>query len=55
MPPEKNTRIKIITVKNAHIENLKIEGFRQKPLVIRNLTLKNVRFIIKLPSEENEK
>lgn len=47
--PEENVRVRVITIKDAHIESLKITGFRQKPLIIRNLTLKNVRFIIRLP------
>jgi len=37
MSPEENARIWIITIKDAHIESLEIEGFRQKPFIIRNL------------------
>ena len=29
--PEENARIKIVTIKDSHIENLKIKGFRPKP------------------------
>ncbi len=54
MSPEENARIWIITIKDAHIESLEIEGFRQKLLIIRNLNLKNVRFIIRLPTEKKE-
>ncbi|MDY9926008.1 hypothetical protein [Methanosarcina sp.] len=49
---EKKERVKIIEIKDMHVENLKIKGFRQKPLIIRNLTLKNVRLIIRLPPEK---
>ncbi|MDR7665174.1 hypothetical protein RG963_05120 [Methanosarcina sp. Z-7115] len=52
--PEENARIKIITIKDSHIENLKIKGFRQNPLIIKDLTLKNVRLIIRLPPEKKE-
>jgi len=51
---EKNTRTKIITIKDTHIKNLKIKGLRSEPLIIRNLTLKNVRLIFKLPKEKKE-
>lgn len=53
--PEKNERVKIIAIKDMHVEKLKIKGFREKPLIIRNLTLKNVRLIFRLPPEETEK
>lgn len=51
---EKKERVKIIEIKDMHVENLKIKGFRQKPLVIKNLTLKNVRLIIRLPPEKKQ-
>ncbi|WP_292373395.1 MULTISPECIES: hypothetical protein [unclassified Methanosarcina] len=51
---EKYARTKTITIKDAHIESLKIEGLKQKPLIISNLTLKNVRFIIRLPPEKKK-
>lgn len=53
--PEKNTRTRIITIKDTNIKNLKIKGLISKPVVIRNLTLKNVRLIFKLPPEKLEK
>jgi hypothetical protein len=43
---------KIITIKEAHIESLEIERYRQKYFIIRNLTLKNVRFITRLLPEK---
>lgn len=47
----KNARTKIIKIKDMNIESLTIKGFRPNPLVIKNLTLKNVRLIFKLPPE----
>jgi hypothetical protein len=41
MPEE--SKIKIVGVKNTRIRSLKIKGLRPKPLIIRNLTLKDVR------------
>jgi hypothetical protein len=52
---EKNTRTKIIAIKDAQIKNLKIKGLGPKPLLIKNLTLRNVRLIFKLPPEKKEK
>lgn len=52
---EKNTRTKVITIKDTKIESLKIKGMMPKTIVIRNLTLKNVRLIFKLPPEKKEK
>jgi hypothetical protein len=52
---EKNTRTKVVTIKDTKIESLKIKGMMPKTIVIRNLTLKNVRLIFKLPPEKPEK
>ncbi|MDQ1276155.1 MAG: hypothetical protein QG610_1730 [Euryarchaeota archaeon] len=52
---EKNTRTKIITIKDTKIKSLKIKGLGEKTIIIRNLTLKNVRLIFKLPPEKTEK
>ncbi len=51
---EKNTRTKIVTIKDANIKNLKIKGLGPKPFIIKNLTLRNVRLIFKLPQEKKE-
>lgn len=53
--PEKNmkkVRTKIITIKDMKIESLRIKGPGGRKLLIRNLTLKDVRLIIKLPAEK---
>ncbi len=53
--PEKNmkkVRTKIITIKDMKIENLRIKGPGGRKLIIKNLTLKDVRLIIKLPVEK---
>ncbi|MDD2439976.1 MAG: hypothetical protein PHD41_07190 [Methanosarcinaceae archaeon] len=47
---EKPVKTKVIKIKDMHIESLKIKGFRPNPLLIKDLTLKNVRLILKLPS-----
>lgn len=51
---EKNSRKKIVTIKDSHIKNLKIKGLKPEPLIIKNLILKNVRLIFKLPPEKKE-
>lgn len=51
---EKNARTKIITIKDSNIKNLKIKGLGPEPLVIRNLILRNVRLIFKLPPEKKK-
>jgi hypothetical protein len=53
--PEEKTRTKIVTIKDTHIKSLKIKGTGANPLVIKNLTLKNVRLIFKLPPVKKEK
>ncbi len=53
--PEKNmrkVRTKIITIKDMKIESLSIKGPGGRKLLITNLTLKDVRLIIKLPAEK---
>jgi hypothetical protein len=52
---EKNDRVKIVEIKDMYVENLKIKGLEGKTIIIRNLTLKNVRLILKLPPEKLEK
>ncbi len=52
---EEKTRTKILTIKDSHIESLRIKGLGSKSLIIKNLTLKNVRLIFKLPPERKEK
>lgn len=52
---EKNTRTKIVAIKDARIKNFKIKGLGPKPFIIKNLTLKNVRLIFKLPPEREGK
>ncbi|MCQ1535251.1 hypothetical protein FTO70_06015 [Methanosarcina sp. KYL-1] len=49
---EKNSRVKIIRIKDMHIEKLKIKGLGPRPLIIKDLTLKDVRLIIRLPAEK---
>lgn len=49
---DKNVRTKIIKIKDMHIESLKIKGFQSRPLLIKNLILKDVRLIIRLPPEK---
>lgn len=51
---QKTDRVKIVEIKDTRVENLKIKGFMGKTIIIRNLTLKNVRLIIKLPPEKKE-
>ncbi len=48
----KKVRTKIIKIKDMKIESLRIKGPGGKKLLIRNLTLKDVRLIIKLPAEK---
>ncbi|WP_164888526.1 hypothetical protein [Methanosarcina sp. MSH10X1] len=52
MPHEENERIITIKIKEGSIQNLEIEGIKQKPLIMRNVTLKNVRLIIRLPPQK---
>lgn len=52
---EGNNKVKIIAIKDMHVENLKIKVLGEKTIIIRNLTLKNIRLIFKLPSEKLEK
>ncbi|MFY1110367.1 MAG: hypothetical protein AB3K77_01565 [Methanosarcinaceae archaeon] len=53
MPEKKmrKVRTKIITIKDTKIESLRIKGPGGRKLLIRNLILKDVRLIIKLPAE----
>jgi hypothetical protein len=51
---EKNTRKKIVTIKDSNIKNFKIKSLGTKPFIIKNLTLRNVRLIFKLPPEKKE-
>lgn len=51
----KNEMIKTVEIKDMYVENLKIKGFGGKTILIKNLTLKNVRLIFKLPPEKLEK
>ena len=53
--PEGKTRTKIITIKDTHIRSLKIKNLKPEPFIIKDLTLKDVRLIFKLPPEEEEK
>lgn len=53
--PNNSVRTRIVTIKDSHIQNLKIKGMGSKSIIIKNLTLKNVRLIFKLPPEKKEK
>ena len=48
----KKVRTKIITIKDMKIENLRTKGPGGRKLIIKNLILKDVRLIIKLPAEK---
>lgn len=48
----KNEIKKTVEIKDMYVENLKIKGFVGKTILIKNLTLKNVRLIIKLPQKK---
>lgn len=52
MPHEENERTITIEIKEGSIQNLEIEGLRQNRLIMRNVTLKNVRLIIRLPPQK---
>jgi hypothetical protein len=43
--PEENERTKVIRITNTRIKSLKVKSPGRKPLVIKNLTLKNFRYI----------
>lgn len=53
--PNNSVRTRIVTIKDSHIQSLKIKGLGPKSIIIKNLTLKNVRLIFKLPPEKKEK
>jgi len=51
---EEKTRTRVVKIKDSQIESLRIKGLGSKSVIIKNLTLKNVRLIFKLPPKRKE-